>query len=202
MTGSKDAGEDVDGVDRSDDAERRRVGEAPPGPRAELSHVTPDDADGSGRRAVMVDVSDKTPGARAATARARVRFPAGVLERVLAAGGPKGPVIEVARVAGIAAAKRTAELVPLCHPIALDWVDVTVERVGDDVLELRCTARCTRSTGVEMEALTGVSLAALTVYDMTKALDPSIAIERVELVEKIGGTRGHWRADGTSGERS
>jgi len=163
-----------------------------------LSHVE-HAADGA-LRAVMVDVSHKEPGPRSATARARVRFPAGLLDQVLTQGGPKGPVIEVARIAGITGAKRTAELVPMCHQIALDHVAVEVERLDADRLEVRCTARCTRATGVEMEALTGASLAALTLYDMTKALDPAIRIETVELVEKLGGKRGHWRADGAASD--
>jgi cyclic pyranopterin monophosphate synthase len=149
-----------------------------------LSHVE-HGPDGRARRARMVDVSTKTPGERSATASALVRFPDDLLERVLHEGGPKGPIEEVARVAGILAAKRTAELV---------HVDVTIERAGPQRLEIRCTARCRRATGVEMEALTGASIAALTVYDMTKALDPRIEVERVRLLEKTGGKRGHWRA--------
>jgi cyclic pyranopterin phosphate synthase len=161
-----------------------------------LSHVQ-DGADGR-PRARMVDVGDKEPSERRSLARARVRFPAGLLGGVLAGRGPKGPIEEVARVAGVLAAKRTAELIPLCHPIALDHVDLEFEQVGDDLLEVRCLARCRRATGVEMEALTGAAVAALTVYDMTKALDPAIAIERVELVEKIGGKRGLWRRSDTA----
>lgn len=162
-------------------------------PDEPLSHLAP--TDGGGRRARMVDVGDKEPGDRRALARARVRFPAGLLAAVLDGRGPKGPVEEVARVAGVLAAKRTADLVPLCHPIPLDHVDVTFEVVGDDLLEVRCSARCRRATGVEMEALTGAAVAALTVYDMTKALDPAIAIEAVELLEKTGGKRGTWTRD-------
>jgi len=101
---------------------------------------------------------------------------------------------EMARAAGCLAAKRTGELIPLCHPLGLDHVDVELERISPDVLELSCRAACHGRTGVEMEALVGASLAALTVYDMTKALDPGIRIEVVELVEKRGGKRGVWRA--------
>jgi cyclic pyranopterin phosphate synthase len=155
-----------------------------------LSHVERGPA---GRRSRMVDVGAKTPEARMALARARVRFPAGLLSDLLERGGPKGPIEEVARTAGILAAKRTAELIPLCHPLGLDQVDVTFEALEPDLLEVRCTARCTARTGVEMEALTGAAVAALTIYDMTKALSKAIAIERLELLEKSGGKSGAWR---------
>jgi cyclic pyranopterin monophosphate synthase len=148
----------------------------------------------------MVDVGDKPVTERSALARARLRFPAGVLERVLAGAGPKGPVTEVARAAGILAAKRTGELIPLCHPLGLDHVAIEFERAGEALLEIRCRAACRGRTGVEMEALVGASLAALTVYDMTKALDPAIRIEDVELVEKHGGRSGTWRRDDGSQE--
>jgi cyclic pyranopterin phosphate synthase len=143
----------------------------------------------------MVDVGAKAVTERAALARARVRFPAGLLRGVLAGGGPKGPVTEVARIAGIQAAKRTSEWIPLCHPLPLDHVDVEFEELDGDLLEVRCRAACSARTGVEMEALVGASAAALTVVDMTKALSPAIAIERVELVEKRGGRRGTWRRE-------
>lgn len=143
----------------------------------------------------MVDVGAKPVTARTALARATVVFPKGLLAKVLASGGPKGPVVEVARIAGVLAAKRTGGLVPLCHPLGLDHVDVEIEPAGADRLEVRCRASCAGRTGVEMEALVGASLAALTVYDMTKALDPSIAIERIELLEKTGGKRGRWERD-------
>jgi cyclic pyranopterin phosphate synthase len=142
----------------------------------------------------MVDVGDKPEGERTALARALLRFPAGVLARALAGAGPKGPIEEVARVAGVLAAKRTAELVPLCHSLRLDHVEVSFERPADELLEVRCSVRCRGATGVEMEALVGASLAALTVYDMTKALSKAIRIERVELLEKTGGKSGDWRA--------
>jgi len=142
----------------------------------------------------MVDVGKKLPGARSALARARVRFPPGMLALVLAGQGPKGAVEEVARCAGILAAKRTSELIPMCHPLALEHLELEFEARGADVLEVRCRARCHGRTGVEMEALTGAAVAALTVYDMTKALDKGIRIERLELVEKEGGKSGRWRA--------
>jgi cyclic pyranopterin phosphate synthase len=163
----------------------------PEEPEAALSHVA---RDGGASRARMVDVGGKAEGVRTALARAALRFPPGLLGPVLRGGGPKGPIEETARAAGILAAKRTAELIPLCHPLGLDHVDVTFERAGEDVLLVRCSARCTGRTGVEMEAMTGAAVAALTVYDMTKALGKEIRIERVELLEKTGGKGGDWRA--------
>ena len=165
-----------------------------PIPRGPLSHIV----GGAGReRTRMVDVSAKPVTERSALARARVVFPAGVLARMRAGTLPKGPIEEVARTAGILAAKRTGELVPLCHPLGLDHVDVSFRRIekdGQEMLEAWCRARCRGRTGVEMEAMTGASVAALTVYDMTKALDPGIKIELVQLCEKRGGKSGPWRA--------
>ena len=158
----------------------------------ELSHV---EGTGADARARMVDVGHKAASARSALARAVVVFPAGVLESVLAGSGPKGPVAEVARVAGILAAKRTGELVPLCHPLALDHVDVELRALDGERLEVRCRAACTGRTGVEMEAMVGASVAALTVYDMTKALSKGIRVETVELLEKVGGKSGLWRRE-------
>lgn len=146
----------------------------------------------------MVDTSAKVPTARTAVARAVVHFPQGLLPRLLAEGGPKGPIGEVARLAGIAAAKRTDELIPLCHSLPLDWVDVVLEQLSATELEVRCTARTRAATGVEMEAMVGASLAALTVYDMSKGLDKGIVLGRVELVEKRGGKSGLWRRPGTN----
>jgi cyclic pyranopterin monophosphate synthase len=165
--------------------EIHREAESGAEPPSELSHV-------AAGRSRMVDVGSKPATERFAEAAARVRFPAGVLARVLAGQGPKGPVTEVARVAGVLAAKKTSEWIPMCHPLPLDWIELEFEPSGD-VLEIRCRTACTARTGVEMEALVGASAAALTVYDMTKALDPAIAIERVELLEKRGGKRGLWR---------
>ena len=156
-----------------------------------LGHVGPGE-DGPASR--MVDVASKPTTSRSALARARVRFPRDVLARVLADEGPKGAVREVARAAGILAAKRTGDLIPMCHPLGLDHLEVRFERVGEDVLEVRCRAACRGRTGVEMEALVGASIAALTVYDMTKGLDHGIRIESVELLEKRGGRSGTWRA--------
>ena len=145
-------------------------------------------------QARMVDVGAKPPRRRAALARARLVFPPGVLAVLLAGRGPKGAVTEVARIAGILGAKRTSELIPLCHALALDHVELTFERVGEDVLELLCRASSQAATGVEMESLVGAALAALTVYDMGKGLDKGIRIERLELLEKQGGKSGDWRA--------
>lgn len=153
----------------------------------------------------MVDVGDKAVTRRSALARARVVFPRGVLARVLKHGGPKGPVVEVARVAGILAAKRTAEWIPMCHPLPLDEVAIEVRPRGASALEIECRATCSGKTGVEMEALVGASACALVVYDMTKALSHEIAIERVELVEKSGGKSGPWKrakASSVSGSTS
>jgi cyclic pyranopterin phosphate synthase len=143
----------------------------------------------------MVDVSEKPSTERRAVARACVRFPSDLLDVVLARGGPKGPIEEVARVAGILAAKRTGELIPMCHPLGLDHVEIHFEGKGER-LEIRCRTACHGRTGIEMEALTGAAVAALTVIDMTKALDPSISIECVELLEKSGGSSGPWRRPG------
>jgi cyclic pyranopterin phosphate synthase len=140
----------------------------------------------------MVDVGAKPVTDRSAVARAGVRFPPGLIQDVLARGGPKGPVTEIARAAGLLAAKRTGDLIPMCHPLGLDHVEILFERSGD-VLEIRCRAATRGKTGVEMEALVGAALAALTVYDMVKALDPAISIERVELLEKRGGRSGTWK---------
>jgi len=142
----------------------------------------------------MVDVSGKPVSRRSAVARARVAFPPGALACVLAAQGPKGPVEEVARAAGLLAAKRTGELIPMCHPLGLEHLTIEFARVGEDRLEVRCSAVCRGRTGVEMEAMLGAAVAALTVYDMTKGLDHGIRIEALELLEKRGGRSGTWKA--------
>ncbi len=145
----------------------------------------------------MVDVSAKTVTLRTATARARVVFPSPVAASILRSGGPKGPIEEIARAAGVLAAKRTSDLIPLCHPLGLDSVDVEFAPHGKRAIEVRCTAVCTGKTGVEMEAMVGAAVAALTVYDMTKALDHGITIESVELIEKRGGKSGLWKKRGS-----
>lgn len=140
----------------------------------------------------MVNVGKKKTTNRSAIARARVRFPRGVLQRVLAGAGAKGPVTEIARAAGLLAAKRTGDLIPMCHPLGLDHLEIRFHPDGD-ALEIRCRAATRGRTGVEMEALVGAAVAALTVYDMTKGLDHGIVIERVDLLEKRGGRSGIWR---------
>ncbi len=144
----------------------------------------------SAGRASMVDVSSKTETRRSARAHAFVRMNPAVLAQL--SGNPKGNPLDVARFAGIMAAKRTSDLIPMCHPIALTHADVeaTVEEGG---VRIFATAVTTANTGVEMEALTAASVAALTVYDMTKALDKGIEIQDVFLIEKTGGKSGPWR---------
>ncbi len=168
-------------------------------PHSQSSPLTHVAQGAAGSESRMVDVGAKPESARRALARARVRLPAGTLRGVLAGAGPKGTVTEVARVAGILAAKRTAEWIPMCHTLALDAVRIEFEERDGDVLEIRCEARCTGRTGVEMEAMVGASAAALTVYDMTKALGHGITIEQVELLEKDGGKGGPWRREPPAG---
>jgi len=167
-------------------------GGASPGPEAAggLSHI---EAGPAGARSRMVDVGGKDVTARSALARAVVAFPEGELTSILAGGGPKGPIEEVARVAGILAAKDTGRLIPMCHPLGLDLVEIRFDELDGDRLEVLCRASCSGRTGVEMEAMVGASVAALTVYDMTKAISKGIRIEGVELVEKTGGKSGTWR---------
>ena len=144
----------------------------------------------------MVDVGDKPVTARRAVALATVRMRPETLATLLDAGGPKGDALVTARLAGIGGAKRTSELIPLCHPLPLDTVDVelTPEREAGTVV-IRAEARATARTGVEMEALTAATVAALTLYDMAKALQRDIVIERIELLEKSGGRSGGYRAE-------
>jgi cyclic pyranopterin monophosphate synthase len=142
-------------------------------------------------RARMVDVSAKPPTDRRAAASALVKMRPATLRAL--GRNPKGDPLEVARLAGIAAAKRTAELIPLCHPLLLTHIDVRAEICQNGIL-ISSTIRSTGPTGVEMEALTAVAVAALTVYDMCKALDRGIEITRVRLREKSGGKSGAYRA--------
>ncbi len=151
-----------------------------------LTHV---DAGGAAR---MVDVGHKDVTARTATACGRVTVSAEVVALLRGAGVPKGDALAVARVAGILAAKRTPDLVPLCHPIAISGVTVDLE-VTDDAVEVCATVRTTDRTGVEMEALTAVAVAGLTLVDMVKAVDPAATITDVQVMEKTGGSSGEWR---------
>ena len=146
------------------------------------------DAAGSAR---MVDVGDKATTARSATASVSVRTTAAVIAAIRSQAVAKGDVLAVARIAGIQAAKRTDELIPLCHSLALDAVEVALE-LGDEVVLIRATARLHGRTGVEMEALTAAAVAALTVYDMCKALDRGIVIDGLRLEAKSGGRSGDW----------
>ncbi len=140
----------------------------------------------------MVDVSSKPSTRRSATAMAFVELSAPVLRALPS--NPKGNPLEVARFAGIQAAKRTSELIPMCHPLALTHVDVTAE-IASGGVRISATAATVGPTGVEMEALTAASVAALTVYDMTKALDKSIVIREVRLEAKSGGKSGNFTRD-------
>jgi cyclic pyranopterin phosphate synthase len=146
------------------------------------------DAAGAAR---MVDVGAKPVTARSATARGRLLVSAEVVTLLRGGGVPKGDALAVARVAAIAGTKRTAELIPLCHPIALSGVDVELT-VVDDAVEISVTCRVADRTGVEMEALTGVAVAGLTLHDMVKAVDPGAVLTDVRLVAKSGGRSGDW----------
>ncbi|SEI42542.1 cyclic pyranopterin monophosphate synthase subunit MoaC [Azotobacter beijerinckii] len=143
----------------------------------------------------MVDVTDKASTAREAEAEAWVRMLPETLRLIQQGGHPKGDVFAVARIAGIMAAKKTHELIPLCHPLLLTGIKVELSAEGED--RVRIVARCKLAgqTGVEMEALTAASVAALTLYDMCKAVDRGMLIEQIRLLEKQGGKSGHYRAD-------
>ena len=144
--------------------------------------------------AAMVDVSDKPVTARTATARAHVTMQPETLAMIRAGSAKKGDVLGVARLAGIMAAKRTADLIPLCHPLPITAVTVDLEAAGTGV-EIAATVRTTGQTGVEMEALTAASVAALTVYDMCKAVDRSMRIEALRVTHKDGGKSGAFSQD-------
>lgn len=152
----------------------------------ELSHL---DANGQAR---MVDVGDKPITRRLARARGMVVMKPETRERLFSGTLPKGEAIATARLAGVMAAKRCGELIPLCHPLGLESVNVEIEPDADDAASvcITATATITGKTGVEMEALTAVSVAALTIYDMAKAVDPMMRIDGIHLVEKRGGTKG------------
>jgi len=157
--------------------------------KAELTHF---DAAG---RAAMVDVSDKAETRREATAAARITMRPETLALIIAGTAKKGDVLGVARLAGIMAAKRTADLIPLCHPLPISAV--TLDLVPDEAasaVEITATVRTTGRTGVEMEALTAASIAALTVYDMCKAVDRGMVIDGLRVLAKSGGASGEWTA--------
>ena len=156
-----------------------------------MSDLTHLDEHGTAR---MVDVGDKPATDRRAVARAVVRMSPDTAAKVLAGDAPKGDVLGTARIAGILAAKRTGELIPLCHPLGLDHVDLdAVVDAAAGTVTLTAEARVTARTGVEMEAMTAASIAALTVYDMVKALERGVEIASIALVEKSGGRTGTWR---------
>ncbi|MBY0531170.1 MAG: cyclic pyranopterin monophosphate synthase MoaC [Xanthobacteraceae bacterium] len=158
-----------------------------------MSKLTHIGADGAAR---MVDVSGKEATARAATAEGFVRMSKATLDLVLSGNAKKGDVLGAARIAGIMAAKKTSELIPLCHPLLLSKVEVDIS--PDNALPglvVRATVKITGQTGVEMEALTAVSVACLTIYDMVKAAEKSMRIEGIRLLEKSGGKSGDYRAE-------
>ena len=144
-------------------------------------------------RARMVDVSDKAATAREAVAEGFVRMSAGTLKLALSGAGTKGDVRAVAEIAGVMAAKRTSDLIPMCHPLAISKAEVRIEPV-DDGFMVTARVKTTGQTGVEMEALTAVSVACLTLYDMLKAAEKGMVIEAVRLIAKTGGKSGDWRA--------
>lgn len=160
-----------------------------------MSRLTHIDAQGDAR---MVDVGAKPATARVAIASGRIVMRRETLAAIRAGDAPKGDVLGTARIAGIMAAKRTADLIPMCHPLMIDAVniDFTFE---DDSIRANATASVTGKTGVEMEAMSAVSVALLTIYDMAKALDKGMVISDIRLVEKRGGKSGHWKADGWTG---
>nr|WP_166176411.1 cyclic pyranopterin monophosphate synthase MoaC [Altererythrobacter segetis] len=155
-----------------------------------MSRLTHLDSQGAAR---MVDVGGKPETARSATATGRIRMSVEALEAVREGSGAKGDVLAAARIAGIMAAKKTGELIPLCHPLSLDAVSVAFA-FEDGSVRATATASLTGRTGVEMEAMTATCVALLTIYDMAKALDKGMVIEEVRLLEKTGGKSGAWRA--------
>ncbi len=156
-----------------------------------MSGLTHLDEHGAAR---MVDVGVKPESQRKAVAEGRIRMSGEALAALWDGTGPKGDALATARIAGIMAAKKTGELIPLCHPLALDAVTVEFSRESD-AIRVTATTSCTGRTGVEMEAMSAASVALLTLYDMGKAVDRAMVIEGVRLIEKTGGKSGHWRAD-------
>jgi cyclic pyranopterin monophosphate synthase len=152
----------------------------------ELTHL---DKDGSAR---MVDVGDKNNTQREASAQAVVRMKKETLELIVSGNMPKGDVFACARIAGIMAAKKTYELIPMCHPLPIDGIKLDIAAEGLDKVRIVSTVKCTYRTGVEMEALTAASIAALTVYDMCKAVDKDMEIGEIVLLRKSGGKSGDY----------
>jgi cyclic pyranopterin phosphate synthase len=167
---------------------RKQASAYPAGMTAKLTHF-----DDQGR-AAMVDVSAKPDTDRIATARGRITMRPETLALINDGKIGKGDVLGVARIAGIMAAKRTSDLIPLCHPLMLSKVSVDLTPVAPDAVEIEATVKLKGQTGVEMEALTAVSVAALTIYDMCKAVDRGMTIEAVRVVHKSGGKSGTWDA--------
>lgn len=152
-----------------------------------LTHL---DHEGAAR---MVDVGGKPETVRSATAKGIIRMSADTLDAIRNGSGPKGDVLATARIAGIMAAKRTGDLIPLCHPLGLETVSIEFDLLADGIAVTARTA-LTGKTGVEMEALTAATIALLTIFDMAKALEKQMIIEEVRLIEKTGGKSGHWKA--------
>ncbi len=163
-----------------------------------MSDLTHFDEHGASR---MVNVGDKTVSQRIARASGLVRMLPATREMILQRGHAKGDVLEVARLAGIMAAKRTADLIPLCHPLPLEALNLDFQPLADNAIRIEATVAVTAKTGVEMEALTAVSVAALTIYDMCKSVDRAMTIEQVQLEEKSGGASGHFLRKDTCGEK-
>jgi cyclic pyranopterin monophosphate synthase len=157
----------------------------------DLTHF---DASGASR---MVDVGDKAITSRLARASGKVVMQPATLARIQQRGFAKGDVLEIARLAGIMAAKRTAELIPLCHPLPLDGITINYSFADERTVMIEAEVRVTAKTGVEMEALTAVTVAALTIYDMCKAIDRGMTISDVRLEEKAGGKSGHFVREGS-----
>ncbi|MBS5704390.1 MAG: cyclic pyranopterin monophosphate synthase MoaC [Butyricicoccus pullicaecorum] len=153
----------------------------------ELTHL---DKNGA---AHMVDVGDKQTTKRTAQAQAVITMHPETLRRIAEGTMPKGDVFACARIAGIMAAKRTSDLIPMCHPLPIDGVEVEITPISETEVRLVSTLRCTHKTGIEMEALTAVSVAALTIYDMCKAIDRGMRIDQVLLLHKAGGKSGEYR---------
>ncbi|PNU06207.1 cyclic pyranopterin monophosphate synthase MoaC [Novosphingobium guangzhouense] len=155
-----------------------------------LTHI---DSDGNAR---MVDVGQKPDTYRMAVASGRITMSSKALTAIRDGDAPKGDVLGTARIAGIMAAKRTADLIPLCHPLPIDAVNIDFS-FEDGAIRVIAKAHLTGKTGVEMEAITATSIALVTIYDMAKALDNGMTIQDISLIEKVGGKSGHWIAKGT-----